>query len=138
MVLKITRISKIQIGMDLNRNYLWNISMIGFRITNIVMEIWKIYFISLFPIRYLLISEFDIEYKPIHFLFRDLYLISNWILGLSLMVSLIILFLNLMELRQLESDWRLVKLNGFLGIDLMLVSAFGVNTQGIAHLLIYG
>ena len=56
---------------------------IGFRdYTDIVMEIWKIYFISLFPIQYLLVSEFDIEYKPIYFLFRALYLILNWILGL--------------------------------------------------------
>ena len=29
------------------------------------------------PIQYLLVSEFDIEYKPIYFLFRALYLISN-------------------------------------------------------------
>ena len=43
-----------------------------------------------------------------------------------------------MELRKLETDWGLVKLNGFLGIDLMLVSAFGVNIWGIALLLIYG
>ena len=51
---------------------------IGFRDdTGIVMGIWKIYFISLFPIRYMLVSEFDIEYKPIYFLFRTLYLILN-------------------------------------------------------------
>ena len=51
---------------------------VGFRdYTDIVLGIWKIYFISLFPIWYLLVSEFDIEYKPIYFLFRALYLISN-------------------------------------------------------------
>ena len=33
-----------------------------------------------------------------------------------------------MELRKSETNWKLVKLNGFLGIDLMLVSAFEVNT----------
>ena len=102
---------------------------IGFRdYTDMVMEIWNIYFILLFPIRYLLVSEFDIEYKPVYFLFRALYLMSNWILGLSWMVSLIILFLNLMELRKLETDWRLVKLNVFLGVDLTFVSVFGFNT----------
>ena len=85
-----------------------------------------------------MVSEFDIEYKPIYFLFRALYLISNWILGSSQMVSLIILFLNRMELRKSETNWRLVKLNGFLGIDLMLVSAFGVNVWEIVLLLIYG
>ena len=34
------------------------------------------------------------------------------------MVSLIILLLNPTELRKSETNWRLVKVNGFLGIDL--------------------
>ena len=38
----------------------------------------------------------------------------------------------------LETNCRLAKKNGFLGIDLMLVSAFGVNIWGIILLLIYG
>ena len=38
----------------------------------------------------------------------------------------------------LETSCRLVKRNGFLGIDLMLVSAFGVNIWGIVLFLIYG
>ena len=78
MVLKITRISNDCIRMDLNRNCLRNISMLEFLI--IRMLIWKFeryILISLFPIRHLLIVEFDIEYKPIYFLFRALYLISN-------------------------------------------------------------
>ena len=37
-----------------------------------------------------------------------------------------------------ETNCRLAKQNGFLDIDLMLVSAFGVNILGIAHLLFYG
>ena len=36
-------------------------------------------YVSLFPIRYLLVVEFDIEYKPGYFLFRALYWISNMI-----------------------------------------------------------
>ena len=78
MVLKITKISNDCIGVDLNRNCLRNISMLEFVI--IQMLLWKFeryIFISLFPIRHLLIVEFDIEYKPIYFLFRALYLISN-------------------------------------------------------------
>ena len=51
------------------------------------------------------------------------------------MVSLIILFLDPTELRKSETNWRLVKLNGFMGIDLMLVSAFGVNIWGIILLI---
>ena len=58
--------------------------------------------------------------------------------GLSLTVSSIILFFDPKELRKSETNLRLVKLNGFLGIDLMLVSAFRVNIWGIALLLIYG
>ena len=58
--------------------------------------------------------------------------------GLSWTVSSIILFLDPKELRKSETNWRLVKLNGFFGIDLMLVSAFGVNIWGIVLLLIYG
>ena len=38
----------------------------------------------------------------------------------------------------LETSYRLVKKNGFLGIDLMLVSAFGVNIWEIVLLLICG
>ena len=38
----------------------------------------------------------------------------------------------------LEINWRLVKSNSFLGIDLMLVSAFGVNIWEIVLLLIGG
>ena len=78
MVLKITKISNDCIGVDLNLNCLRNISMLEFVI--IQMLSWKFeryIFISLFPIRHLLVVEFDIEYKPIYFLFRALYLISN-------------------------------------------------------------
>ena len=78
MVLKITRISNNYIGMDLNRNCLWIISMLDFVI--IQMLLWKFeryIFISLFPIRHLLVVEFDIEYKPVYFLFSALCLISN-------------------------------------------------------------
>ena len=42
----------------------------------IQMLLWKFeryIFISLFPIRHLLVVEFDIEYKPVYFLFRALY-----------------------------------------------------------------
>ena len=38
----------------------------------------------------------------------------------------------------LEINWRLAKSNGFLGIDLMLVSAFGVNIWEIVLLVIDG
>ena len=38
----------------------------------------------------------------------------------------------------LETSCRLAKKNGFLGIDLMLVSAFGVNVWEIVLLLICG
>jgi len=41
---------------------------------------------------------------------------------------LIIIINQELELRKLETDWELVKLNGFLSVDLMLVSAFGVDT----------
>ena len=34
-----------------------------------------------------------------------------------------------------ETNWRLTKQNGFLGIDLMLVSAFGVNIWEIILLI---
>ena len=84
MVLEITKISNDCIGVDLNRSCLRNISMLEFVI--IQMLLWKFeryIFISLFPIRHLLIVEFDIEYKPIYFLFRAMYLISNGSLGLS-------------------------------------------------------
>ena len=80
MVLKITRISNDCIGVELNRNCLRNISMLEFVI--IRMLLWKFeryMFISLFPIRHLLVVGFDIEYKPIYFLFRAFYLISNGI-----------------------------------------------------------
>ena len=63
--------------MDLNRNYLRNISRLDFVTIQILLWEFERYFISLFPIRYLLVSEFDIEYKPIYFLFKALYLISN-------------------------------------------------------------
>ena len=43
-----------------------------------------------------------------------------------------------MELLKLETDWKLIELNGFLGIDLMLVLAFVVNIWEIVLLLIYG
>ena len=42
-----------------------------------------------------------------------------------------------MELLKLETDWKLVELNGFMGIDLMLVSAFGVYTCEVVLLLVY-
>ena len=78
MVLKITKISKDCIGMDLNRNCLRNISMLEFVIIQVLLWKFERYIcISLFPIRHLLVVEFDIEYKPIYFLFRALCLISN-------------------------------------------------------------
>ena len=54
---------------------------IGFRdYTDIVEEFARyIYIYIVISIRYLLVSEFDIEYKPIYFLSRALYLISNGI-----------------------------------------------------------
>ena len=42
-----------------------------------------------------------------------------------------------MELLKLEIDWKLVELNGILGIVLMLVSAFGVYTWEVVLLLVY-
>ena len=41
-------------------------------------------------------------------------------------------------MQNLETNWMLAKSNGFLGFDLMLVSAFGVNIWEIILLLIYG
>ena len=79
MVLKVTRISNNRIGMDLNRNCLWNISMLDFVIIQILLWKFERYIYIVIPIRYLLVVEFDIEYKPIYFLFRALYLISNGI-----------------------------------------------------------
>ena len=38
---------------------------------------------------------------------------------------------------ELVYNWKSVKMNGFLGIDLMLASAFGVNIWGIVLSLIY-
>ena len=64
--------------MDLNRNCLWNILMLDFVIIQIALWKFERYIhILLFPIRYLLVVKFDIEYKPVYFLFRALYLISN-------------------------------------------------------------
>ena len=42
-----------------------------------------------------------------------------------------------MESLKLETDWKLVELNGFLGIDLMLVLAFGVYAWEVVLLLVY-
>ena len=39
---------------------------------------------------------------------------------------------------KLEINWKIDEMSGLLGIDLMLVSAFGVNIQGIVLLLVYG
>ena len=39
---------------------------------------------------------------------------------------------------KLEINWKIDEMSGLLDIDLMLVSAFGVNIQGIVLLLIYG
>ena len=86
---------------------------VGFRdYTDIVMGIWKIYFISLFPIRYILVSEFDIECKPIYFLFRALYLISNVIWFVVNRV-----FDDIGSLTQLKAEYwflRRLKLSGVL------------------------
>ena len=40
-----------------------------------------------------------------------------------------------MELRKLRTNWGSVKLDGFMDIDLMLVSSFGVNIWGIILLI---
>ena len=62
MVLKITRISNDCIGMDSNRNCLRNISMLDFVMIQILLWKFERYiFISLFPIRHLLVVGFDIE-----------------------------------------------------------------------------
>jgi len=37
----------------------------------------------------------------------------------------------------IRTEWRLVMLNDFLDIDLMLVSAFGVDIRGFVLLLVY-
>ena len=78
MVLKITRVSNILIGNEFEEKLSSEYFDVGFcDYTGIVMGNLKDIFISSFPIRYLLVVEFDIEYKPIYFLFRALYLISN-------------------------------------------------------------
>ena len=56
---------------------------IGFRDYTDIVEEFGRYIYIVIPIRGLLSSEFDIEYKPIYFLFRVLHLISNGNLGLS-------------------------------------------------------
>ena len=78
MILKIINTPNTWIGLELNRNYLRDISMLDFVTIQILFWGFKRYILyRYFQYDICWFKEFDIEYKPIYFLFRALYLISN-------------------------------------------------------------